>query len=48
MSQYRPAYRAMEFPKISRSITRKEYGRVVDYAKKAGLTNLDIQGHPFI
>jgi putative pyruvate formate lyase activating enzyme len=48
MSQYRPAYRAMEFPKISRGITRREYSRVVDYAKKAGLTNLDIQGQAFL
>ena len=44
MSQYRPMYKAFEFPEINRSITRKEYNDVVSYAKELGLTNLDIQG----
>jgi putative pyruvate formate lyase activating enzyme len=44
MSQYRPMYRAFEFPEINRPITRKEYNEVVNYAKELGLTNLDIQG----
>jgi len=46
MSQYRPMYKAFEYPEISRRITREEYNKAVKWAKKAGLTNLDIQGHP--
>lgn len=34
-------------PEIARRITFKEYYRVVTWAKKMGLTNLDIQGYPF-
>lgn len=45
MSQYRPMHRAREYPEISRRITRKEYEDAVKYARKAGLTNLDVQGH---
>jgi len=45
MSQYRPMYKAFEYPKISRRITREEYAEAVKWAKQAGLTNLDIQGH---
>jgi putative pyruvate formate lyase activating enzyme len=44
MSQYRPAHEASKYPKISRRIKRKEYKEVVNWAKKSGLTNLDIQG----
>ncbi len=47
MSQYRPMYKASQYPEISRRITRKEYGEAVNWAKEAGLTNLDIQGYPF-
>ncbi|MFC1552095.1 radical SAM protein [Candidatus Latescibacterota bacterium] len=47
MSQYRPMYRADEFPDIARGITRREYFDVVDRAKEAGLTNLEIQGYSF-
>ena len=46
MSQYRPMYKASEYPEISRAITRKEYNDAVTWAKEAGLTNLDIQGYP--
>ncbi len=46
MSQYRPMHEAFEYPEISRGITRAEYVEVVEYAKQAGLTNLDIQGSP--
>jgi putative pyruvate formate lyase activating enzyme len=46
MSQYRPMYKASQYPEISRRITRKEYGEAVNWAKEAGLTNLDIQGYP--
>lgn len=45
MSQYRPKYKAFEYPEISRKITRKEYSDAVNWAKTAGLTNLDIQGY---
>jgi len=44
MSQYRPMHKAYDFPEISRMITAEEYIAVVEHAKKAGLTNLDIQG----
>jgi len=47
MSQYRPTYKAHDFPDIARRITRQEYGDAVRWAKDAGLTNLDIQGTPF-
>ncbi len=43
MSQYRPMFRASEYPEISRPINRDEYDEVVEYARAAGLTNLDIQ-----
>jgi putative pyruvate formate lyase activating enzyme len=46
MSQYKPMYKAFEYPEISRRLTRREYTEVVEYAKEAGLTNLDIQGSP--
>jgi putative pyruvate formate lyase activating enzyme len=48
MSQYRPMYKAFEYPEISRKITRSEYEEAVKTAKEAGLTNLDIQGVHFL
>jgi putative pyruvate formate lyase activating enzyme len=47
MSQYRPTYKAFDYEKINRRITRAEYLTVVNTAKEAGLTNLDVQGVPF-
>ncbi|UCH85901.1 MAG: radical SAM protein [Candidatus Latescibacterota bacterium] len=44
MSQYRPMYKASSYPEINRRLTRKEYTQAVQWAKEAGLTNLDIQG----
>jgi putative pyruvate formate lyase activating enzyme len=44
MSQYRPVYRATDFPEIARPITRREYEEAVAEARRLGLTNLDIQG----
>jgi putative pyruvate formate lyase activating enzyme len=44
MSQYRPMYKADQYPEISRGLTNKEYIEAVMWAKQAGLTNLDIQG----
>ena len=34
MDQYRPEYRAREFPEISRRITRKEYLEAIQVAKR--------------
>jgi putative pyruvate formate lyase activating enzyme len=45
MSQYRPMYKAYDYPDISRPITRDEYKQVVDRAIDVGLTNLDVQGY---
>jgi putative pyruvate formate lyase activating enzyme len=44
MSQYRPMYKADQYPEISRRLTNKEYIEAVMWAKQSGLTNLDIQG----
>jgi putative pyruvate formate lyase activating enzyme len=45
MSQYRPLFKAYDFPKIARRITRDEYEQAVRWAREAGLTNLDLQGY---
>jgi len=45
MSQYRPMYKAFDYPEIARRITREEYEEAVEWAKELGLTNLDIQGY---
>ncbi len=44
MSQYRPMYKAFDYPEISRRLTTEEYAEVVGHARQVGLTNLDIQG----
>jgi putative pyruvate formate lyase activating enzyme len=44
MSQYRPAYKAADFPPIARRLTRAEYQHAIDAARAAGLTQLDVQG----
>jgi len=44
MSQYRPMYKAFDYPDISRQLSADEYLNTVKWAKEAGLTNLDIQG----
>lgn len=44
MSQYRPAYKAHQYPELSRNLTVHEYREAVEWAKKANLTNLDVQG----
>lgn len=43
MSQYRPAHRALEYPAIARPLARGEFAEAVEWARAAGLTNLDIQ-----
>jgi putative pyruvate formate lyase activating enzyme len=48
MSQYRPMYKAFDYPEIARGITRDEYSEVVQTAKEAGLTNLEIQGYRYL
>jgi putative pyruvate formate lyase activating enzyme len=45
MAQYNPCYKAYDYPEISRRITGQEYKKVVEKAKKLGLTNLDLQGY---
>ena len=40
MRQYRPEYKAFEYPKIARRITRREYSETLKWAKKYGLTRL--------
>ena len=44
MSQYTPAFKAHEYPEISRRLTVREYRDAVKAAYAAGLTSLDIQG----
>jgi len=41
MDQYRPAYKAAQYPKINRRITRQEYDEAVRLAHQAGLYRLD-------
>jgi putative pyruvate formate lyase activating enzyme len=45
MSQYRPMYKASNFPEIARRLTHQEYEEAVRWAREAGLTSLDIQGY---
>ena len=45
MSQYQPTYKADQYPRINRSITRTEYSEAFSHARKMGLTNLNIQHH---
>jgi putative pyruvate formate lyase activating enzyme len=47
MSQYRPMYRAFDYPDIARRVTREEYEQAVRWARETGLSNLDIQGWRF-
>jgi putative pyruvate formate lyase activating enzyme len=41
MAQYRPEHEAFDYPKIARRITNDEWRQALDWAKGAGLTNLD-------
>jgi len=49
MAQYRPVYKAYDYPEISRRISREEYDKVVNRAVEIGLINLDVKkyGWPF-
>jgi len=48
MSQYRPMYKASNYPEIARRISREEYREAVNWAREFDLTNLDIQGYPLL
>ncbi len=48
MSQYRPTYRAREYPEIDRPITRDEYAEALNWAKEFGLTNVRKQPMPWV
>ena len=41
MSQYRVEFEAFEYEEIARAITSEEYVEAMEWAKEAGLTNLD-------
>jgi putative pyruvate formate lyase activating enzyme len=41
MRQYRPEYKAVEYPEIARQLKRKEYSEALQWAKKYGLFRLD-------
>ncbi len=42
MEQYHPAHKAMEYPELSRRITRAEWLQAMTWAREAGLHNLDL------
>ena len=48
MAQYSPAYKAFDYPELSRRITGQEYEKVVKRATELGLTNLDVQGYRWL
>jgi putative pyruvate formate lyase activating enzyme len=41
MAQYRPEYRAQDYPEIARRLTRNEYAEAREWAKRYGLSRLD-------
>ncbi|KHE92220.1 MAG: radical SAM protein [Candidatus Scalindua rubra] len=41
MEQYRPTFNAHNFPEINRPVTRQEFNKVYEYAKKQGLRLAD-------
>lgn len=43
MSQYTPLAENLKFPNLSRRVTKREYGKVVDYAISLGVENAFIQ-----
>jgi putative pyruvate formate lyase activating enzyme len=44
MSQYTPVFKSGQFPEINRRITQREYNDAINFARKAGLVNLRLQG----
>jgi len=47
MSQYRPYYKANEYPEINRRITKAEYEQAIEATVAAGLTNVQIKPYIF-
>jgi putative pyruvate formate lyase activating enzyme len=43
MPQYHPMHRARHYPEINRGVTRQEFAQAVQWARDAGLTNLQSQ-----
>lgn len=43
MSQYHPTYKSHLYPEINRTLYKKEYDKVIDYAVKIGIENIYIQ-----
>jgi putative pyruvate formate lyase activating enzyme len=43
MSQYSPQYKASQYPDINRSLTKKEYDAITEYALDLGLENAFVQ-----
>jgi len=43
MAQYSPSYKASQYPRLNRTITRGEYRHAIEVAREAGLTHLYIQ-----
>jgi putative pyruvate formate lyase activating enzyme len=41
MEQYRPTFKALDFPEINMPITHKEFNTVYEYAKERGLRLAD-------
>jgi len=41
MGQYRPEYKAFQYPELARRLKRSEYTEVLNWAKKYGLNRLD-------
>ncbi len=46
MDQYRPCYRADEYPELDRPLTAAEYREALDAAARCGLTRLDARARP--
>ncbi len=45
MDQYRPCYRADEYPELDRPVTRSEYEAALATARRHGITRLDHRAH---
>jgi putative pyruvate formate lyase activating enzyme len=43
MDQYRPSYRAHQYPELNRSISQEEYQSAVELARKSGLHRFDVR-----
>jgi len=41
MDQYRPCYKAADFPELNRRLTAAEYAQALEWAREAGLRRLD-------